>query len=202
MRWDGRHAGLLGAGGVLSFFPTKTLGTIGDAGMILTDDPEVAQLADVLRHHGRLGKTIDDYAGISNLAGMVGTNSKMDDLQAAVLMAKLTRLDRDIARRAELAAAYGERLRDAPGVLRVPTVVLVGGLDLDDIPCHGRPCDRPDSPHARHRLARHCAPCCQGNAPRLPRAATRLASPRESTEPAVTRACAFPAPDCLEQRKL
>ncbi|MFL6128473.1 MAG: DegT/DnrJ/EryC1/StrS family aminotransferase [Mycobacteriales bacterium] len=123
MRWDGRHAGLLGAGGVLSFFPTKTLGAIGDAGMVLTDDPQIAERAGVLRHHGRLGKTIDHIAGISNLSGVSGTNSKMDDLQAAVLMAKLTRLDRDIARRAELAAAYGERLRDAPGVLRVPTVL-------------------------------------------------------------------------------
>jgi UDP-2-acetamido-2-deoxy-ribo-hexuluronate aminotransferase len=123
MRWDGRHAGLLGTGGVLSFFPTKTLGAIGDAGMVITDDPGVAERAGVLRHHGRLGKTIDHIAGISNLSGVSGTNSKMDDLQAAVLMAKLDRLDRDIARRAELAAAYTERLRDAPGVLRVPTVV-------------------------------------------------------------------------------
>ncbi len=123
MRWDGRHAGLLGTGGVLSFFPTKTLGALGDAGLVLTDDPEVAERAGVLRHHGRLGKTIDHIAGISNLSGVSGTNSKMDDLQAAVLLAKLDRLDRDIARRAELAAAYGERLRDVPGVLRVPTVV-------------------------------------------------------------------------------
>ena len=123
MRWDGRHAGLLGTGGVLSFFPTKTLGALGDAGMVLTDDPEVAERAGVLRHHGRLGKTIDHIAGISNLSGVSGTNSKMDDIQAAVLMAKLTRLDRDIARRAELAGAYGKRLRDVPGVLRVPDVV-------------------------------------------------------------------------------
>jgi dTDP-4-amino-4,6-dideoxygalactose transaminase len=123
MRWDGRHAGLLGAGGVLSFFPTKTLGAIGDAGMILTDDPEVAQLAGVLRDHGRPGEAADRVAGISTPSGVCGTNSKMDELQAAVLLAKLARLDRDIARRAELAAAYGERLRDVPGVLRVPTVV-------------------------------------------------------------------------------
>ena len=123
MRWDGTHAGLLGAGGVLSFFPTKTLGALGDAGMILTDDPEVAELAGVLRHHGRLGRTIDHIAGISNLSGVSGTNSKMDDLQAAVLMAKLTRLDEEIARRAELAAAYTERLAGVPGVLRTPRVV-------------------------------------------------------------------------------
>jgi len=123
MRWDGTHAGLLGAGGVLSFFPTKTLGALGDAGMILTDDPEVAELAGVLRHHGRLGRTIDHIAGISNLSGVSGTNSKMDDLQAAVLMAKLTRLEEEIARRAELAAAYSERLAGVPGVLRVPRVL-------------------------------------------------------------------------------
>ena len=123
MRWDGRHAGLLGAGGVLSFFPTKTLGAIGDAGMVLTDDPEVAERTGVLRHHGRLGRTIDHIAGISNLSGVSGTNSKMDDVQAAVLLAKLEVLDRDIARRAALAAAYGERLAGLPGVLRVPTVV-------------------------------------------------------------------------------
>jgi UDP-2-acetamido-2-deoxy-ribo-hexuluronate aminotransferase len=123
MRWDGVHAGLLGAGGVLSFFPTKTLGAIGDAGMILTDDDAVAERASILRHHGRMGRTIDHIAGISNLSGASGTNSKMDDIQAAVLMAKLERLDADIARRAELARAYTERLTGMPGVLRVPEVV-------------------------------------------------------------------------------
>jgi dTDP-4-amino-4,6-dideoxygalactose transaminase len=123
MRWDGVHAGLLGAGGVLSFFPTKTLGAIGDAGMIITNSPEVAEQAAILRHHGRMGKTVDHIAGISNLSGVSGTNSKMDDLQAAVLLAKLDRLDADIARRAELAEAYTERLHDVPGVLRLPTVV-------------------------------------------------------------------------------
>lgn len=123
MRWNGTHAGLLGKGGVLSFFPTKTLGAIGDAGMVLTDDDAVAERAGILRHHGRMGKTIDHIAGISNLSGASGTNSKMDDLQAAVLLAKLDRLDEDIARRARLAEAYTERLKDVPGVLRLPTVV-------------------------------------------------------------------------------
>lgn len=123
MRWNGKHAGLLGAGGVLSFFPTKTLGAIGDAGMIITDSEEIAGQAAILRHHGRMGKTVDHIAGISNLSGVSGTNSKMDDLQAAVLLAKLGHLDEDIARRAELAAAYTERLRDIPEILRLPTVV-------------------------------------------------------------------------------
>lgn len=122
--WQGgRHAGLLGSGGVLSFFPTKTLGAVGDAGMILTDDPAVAEQAAILRHHGRMGKTIDHIMGISNLSGVSGTNSKMDDLQAAVLMAKLDRLPADIARRRELADAYTERLSGIEGITRLPTVV-------------------------------------------------------------------------------
>lgn len=123
MRWDGTHAGLLGSGGVLSFFPTKTLGALGDAGMILTDDDRIAEQASVLRHHGRMGKTIDHIAGISNLSGVSGTNSKMDDIQAAILMARLSRLDEDIARRRVLADAYTERLTGADGVLAVPRPV-------------------------------------------------------------------------------
>ncbi|QMU71328.1 DegT/DnrJ/EryC1/StrS aminotransferase family protein [Streptacidiphilus sp. P02-A3a] len=123
MRQDGVHAGLLGAGGVLSFFPTKTLGAIGDAGAVLTDDDAIAATADALRHHGRFGRTIDHFPGINTSSALVGVNSKMDDIQAAVLLAKLTRLDADIARRAELAAAYDARLTGVPGVLRLPTVV-------------------------------------------------------------------------------
>lgn len=122
MRWDGIHAGLLGAGGVLSFFPTKTLGAIGDAGAILTDDPEVARTAAALRHHGRFGQTLDNFALISNATAVSGVNSKMDDIQAAVLLTKLTRVNDDIARRAQLAAAYTERLRGVPGVVALPTI--------------------------------------------------------------------------------
>ncbi len=122
MRLDGVHAGLLGAGGVLSFFPTKTLGAIGDAGAILTDDPQVAQTAAALRHHGRFGQTLDNFALISNATAVSGVNSKMDDIQAAVLTAKLTRVDDEIARRGQLAAAYTERLQGIPGVVRLPAI--------------------------------------------------------------------------------
>ncbi|WP_157868991.1 aminotransferase class I/II-fold pyridoxal phosphate-dependent enzyme [Streptomyces atriruber] len=123
MRRDGVHAGLLGDAGVLSFFPTKTLGALGDAGAVLTDDPDIAERVAILRHHGRMGRTVDHIAGISNLSGASGTNSKMDDIQASVLLGKLPRLDAAIDRRTELAAVYTELLSDMPGVLRVPTVV-------------------------------------------------------------------------------
>ncbi|TSB23359.1 DegT/DnrJ/EryC1/StrS family aminotransferase [Streptomyces benahoarensis] len=123
MRWGGVHAGLLGAGGVLSFFPTKTLGALGDAGAFLTDDPQLAETVAALRHHGRHGRTLGHFPGISRPTDLIGVNSKMDDLQAAVLLGKLPALAEDIRRRAALAAAYTERLRDTPGVLRLPTLV-------------------------------------------------------------------------------
>lgn len=123
MRWDGRHAGLLGAGGVLSFFPTKTLGALGDAGAILTDDDELAETVAALRHHGRFGATLNDFRAINTDTRLPGVNSKMDDLQAAVLLAKLAHLHEDVERRAQLAAAYTERLGDVPEILRLPTVV-------------------------------------------------------------------------------
>lgn len=123
MRWDGTHAGLVGRAGVLSFFPTKTLGAIGDAGAVITDDPEVADMAAALRHHGRFGRTLDNFPGISHATEVSGMNSKMDDIQAAVLLAKLARLEDDIKRRAVLAEAYSARLAEIPGVLRLPTVV-------------------------------------------------------------------------------
>ncbi|MFR9728438.1 DegT/DnrJ/EryC1/StrS family aminotransferase [Saccharopolyspora sp. MS10] len=123
MRQLGVHAGLHGAGGVLSFFPTKVLGAMGDAGAVLTDDPRIAELVGGLRHHGRFGHTLDHFPGISTETALPGTNSKMDDIQAAVLLAKLPGLDEDIARRAALATAYRARLADVPGVLRLPEVV-------------------------------------------------------------------------------
>ncbi|WP_435832095.1 DegT/DnrJ/EryC1/StrS family aminotransferase [Amycolatopsis japonica] len=120
MRHRGTHAGLFGAGGVLSFFPTKTLGALGDAGAVLTDDARIAATADALRHHGRFGVTIADFPAISTATGLPGVNSKMDDIQAAVLLSKLTTLDSDIARRAELASRYSEALAGVAGVRKLP----------------------------------------------------------------------------------
>lgn len=120
MTLHGRHAGLHGAGGVLSFFPSKTLGALGDAGAVLTDDPTIAARVGGMRHHGRLGRTLDHFPGISGETELVGMNSKMDDFQAAVLRAKLATLDEDIRRRAVLAEAYRQRLADVPDVVALP----------------------------------------------------------------------------------
>jgi len=120
MWYGGTHAGLRGRGGVLSFFPTKTLGTLGDAGAILTDDPAIADRSRLLRHHGRMGMTIARISGISNAAGVCGTNSKMDEILASVLLTRLERLNRDIARRAELARLYDDRLSSLADFVATP----------------------------------------------------------------------------------
>lgn len=123
MYYKGVHAGLHGLGGVLSFFPTKTLGAIGDAGMVLTDDQLIADRCALLRHHGRMGVTVGRISGISNAAAVCGTNSKMDEVQAAVLLSKLPGLNSAIARRAELAHLYDELLQNIPQI-RAPRLAL------------------------------------------------------------------------------
>lgn len=112
MRCQGRHAGLLGRAGVLSFFPTKTLGALGDAGLILTDDNELASRCRLLRDHGR-------PEGDPDTVLLPGHNARMDELQAAILLARLERLDEEIAHRAALAGFYDEHLADL-----TPRVVL------------------------------------------------------------------------------
>lgn len=116
MWYESIHAGLLGVGGVLSFFPTKTLGTIGDAGMIITNNDSIATQAQLTRHHGRTGKTLAHLPGIANEAVFIGTNSKMDDIQAAVLLAKLEYLDENINKRQNLAELYDQKLANIPAV--------------------------------------------------------------------------------------
>lgn len=93
MRFGGRHAGLWGRVGVLSFFPTKTLGAFGDAGAVITDD---AELADRVRRLAR-----DDGSGWA---------SSCDDLAAAVLGFRLGHLDEEITVRAALAERYSTML--------------------------------------------------------------------------------------------
>jgi dTDP-4-amino-4,6-dideoxygalactose transaminase len=92
----GDYAGTRGDFGVLSFFPTKNLGALGDGGMILTNDDAGASKVRALRVHGRTGDRFE----------LLGLNSRLDALQAAVLAVKLKHLDRATERRQSNARIY------------------------------------------------------------------------------------------------
>lgn len=102
--YGGRKSGAYGDLGCFSFYPSKNLGAYGDGGMVITNDDAAAERLRRLRDHGR----IEGYRH-----GMVGYNSRLDELQAAVLRVKLRRLDDYNRRRRENARRYGERLAGA-----------------------------------------------------------------------------------------
>ncbi|MER7054542.1 MULTISPECIES: DegT/DnrJ/EryC1/StrS family aminotransferase [unclassified Streptomyces] len=111
---DGRPAGRHGHAGVYSFFPAKPAGGIGDAGMIVTDDPELARTARMLRNHGQ-------PPGKRFYHELLGFNCRMDELTAGFLLRKLSRLDGLLERRREIAQCYEEGLRPlAPQLLPPP----------------------------------------------------------------------------------
>jgi dTDP-4-amino-4,6-dideoxygalactose transaminase len=113
-RVDGcwRRAGTMGDIGIFSFFPTKTIGAYGDAGLAVTDDEELHRKLKSYRVHGSLAKYQHDY---------IGYNSRLDTIQAAVLRVKLRSIEAAIAARARHAAHYNARLEGAPGI-RIPKV--------------------------------------------------------------------------------
>jgi dTDP-4-amino-4,6-dideoxygalactose transaminase len=112
--WHGRRAGSLGYAGCFSFYPGKNLGAFGDAGAVVTSDSRLAAQLRSLRDHGRVPGSHYEHAG-------VGTNSRLDSLQAAVLSTKLPRLDAWNSARRQIAARYREAL-DA-GVFRMAAEV-------------------------------------------------------------------------------
>jgi dTDP-4-amino-4,6-dideoxygalactose transaminase len=102
-RFGGQGAGTFGAAGTFSFYPAKVLGCFGDGGGLVTNDDKVAQRVSLLRDHGR------------NSEGEVvawGTNSRLDNIQAAILSLKLKTFDEDLERRRQLARIYDAGLRD------------------------------------------------------------------------------------------
>jgi dTDP-4-amino-4,6-dideoxygalactose transaminase len=91
--------------GCLSFFPTKNLGCYGDGGMVVTNDGAVAETVLKLRNHGGLDKHVPET---------IGWNSRLDELQAAILLVKLRYVDAWNERRRAIASSYRKLLADLP----------------------------------------------------------------------------------------
>ncbi|GAB5534159.1 MAG: DegT/DnrJ/EryC1/StrS family aminotransferase [Rubricoccaceae bacterium] len=105
---DGRMTGTMGDFGTYSFFPSKNLGAFGDGGMLVTNDASLAELAVKLRAHGGAHKYHNE---------MLGYNSRLDALQAAMLRIKLPHVDTANAARREVAQRYTSALADIDGIV-------------------------------------------------------------------------------------
>ncbi len=106
-KYKGKRIGSLGDVACFSFYPTKSLGAFGDAGIIITDDPAINEKALMLRDYGRQGRYEHKIKGY---------NSRLDTVQAVVLNAKLKHLDEWNAMRAQNAAYYNDCLKGVKGV--------------------------------------------------------------------------------------
>jgi dTDP-4-amino-4,6-dideoxygalactose transaminase len=113
---EGRRAGQMGHLGCFSFYPTKNLGAFGDAGMVVTDDPDLDQRITLLRVHGSHPKYFHK---------LIGINSRFDSIQAAILLVKFKYLEKWTGERQKIAEQYQRLFQDflpsAPD-LRLPTI--------------------------------------------------------------------------------
>ena len=100
-RFDGKRTGSLGDAAGHSFYPGKNLGALGDAGAVTTNDPELAAAIRALANYGSQKKYVFKYTG---------RNSRLDEIQAAILDVKLRYLDEDIAKRQQVAAYYYDHI--------------------------------------------------------------------------------------------
>ena len=104
-KYKGQRVGSIGDFGCFSFYPTKNLGAIGDGGMVVADSPDLAEKVRLLREYGWKNRYISSGEG---------WNSRLDEMQAAVLRVKLKRLDEDNQKRIRLAEQYLEGLEGPP----------------------------------------------------------------------------------------
>jgi dTDP-4-amino-4,6-dideoxygalactose transaminase len=106
------RCGSFGLAAAFSFYPTKNLGTYGDGGMIVTSDAEVARVSRLLRNYGQR----ENYA-----SEMLGDNSRLDEMHAAILRVKLKRLDSSNRRRREIASSYRAAFSEMPFAMQKET---------------------------------------------------------------------------------
>jgi dTDP-4-amino-4,6-dideoxygalactose transaminase len=133
--WAGRRAGSFGAAACFSFYPGKNLGAFGDAGAVVTSRPELADRVRALANHGR------SHGSSHYEHEVVGTNSRLDALQAIALSGKLAHLDAWTQRRIDLAARYRDRMSDmglhlvsvAPRARHVYHLLVVRSTDRDRV---------------------------------------------------------------------
>ena len=104
-RYQGRRVGTLSEGAAFSLYPTKNLGGLGDGGVLTTRDAALAERIAALRQYGWRSRFISSEAGM---------NSRLDEIQAAILRVRLGSLDASNARRQRIAAAYDEALAGSP----------------------------------------------------------------------------------------
>ncbi len=114
--WNGKHSSSFADVVTTSFFPAKPLGCYGDGGAVLTNDAELASIMQSLRVHG---KGTDKYDNVR-----IGINSRLDTMQAAILIEKLAIFDDEIVKRNKVAARYNEALSESVGVPHVPEGVV------------------------------------------------------------------------------
>ncbi|MGZ4164316.1 MAG: DegT/DnrJ/EryC1/StrS family aminotransferase, partial [Tumebacillaceae bacterium] len=111
--YRGKKLGTIGDAGCYSFFPSKNLGGFGDGGLLTTNSDELAETARMLRVHGSKKKYYNE---------IVGYNSRLDEVQAAILRVKLRYIDEQNRGRREVAARYDGLLHDVPGLVTTPVI--------------------------------------------------------------------------------
>jgi len=107
---EGKKSPGMGDVGITSFFPAKPLGCFGEGGMIFTDSDEIAKKALCLRNHGQTSRYVHKF---------IGKNSRLDEIQAAVLLAKLTHFEEELAVRQEKAEKYRNAFNGLAGLQKI-----------------------------------------------------------------------------------
>lgn len=117
-RHENKHVGTFGLATATSFFPSKPLACYGDGGCIFTDDPDLTEILKSIRVHGAkiVNGALDKYNNVR-----VGVNSRLDSIQAAILLEKLKIFPKELILRNKVAATYNELLKEVAG-LSLPTI--------------------------------------------------------------------------------